>query len=280
MHFVPLLVSKGISVNAQNLSSETALHLACVYGKAEFAEVLLDSGADINSVTDTGATPTLLAAIHGTTECLQLLAERGADSSIRDDAGHTLLHAAATWGHVHCVSLLLSCSKNLVADVNTLSADGSTPLMLCFRVAVADDGYTEFNQDDADRCAQLLLDNGATVAPDMLTQLCTRAGYDADVDEDDNQHVATMLALSDYMTRLRSSNAAHTAVIAVHTEACSISSRQQHTDTTVHTDSTNSSSSGSSSSSCNSSSAATSTVQQNSSNYSAARACCNWCEGS
>jgi ankyrin repeat protein len=84
-HFVQLLGSKGISVNAKNLScGHAALHLACVHSKPAFAEALLDSGADINSVSRTGTTPALIAAIHGSAECLQLLAERGADLSIRD----------------------------------------------------------------------------------------------------------------------------------------------------------------------------------------------------
>jgi Ankyrin repeats (3 copies) len=257
--FVQLLVSKGTSVNAKRQQcGETALHLACVFNRAACTEALLDSGADLNSTTDVGATPALLAAVHGSTECLQLLTERGADLSIRDHAGHTVLHAAATWGRLQCVSLLLSYSKDIVADVNAVSADGSTPLMLCFRIDVpigltqVDAAYNMFKQDDADKCAQLLLDNGASVAKEMLTQLCARAGADSDHnydDDDDDQHVATMRALSDYMTRLRSSVAAHTAVIAVHTEACSMSSIQQHTDTTVHTVSTSSGSSGSSASS-------------------------------
>eukprot|EP00953_Heterococcus_sp_UTEX-ZZ885_P009225 5456-Heterococcus_DN1.PRE.5 len=197
-HFVPLLVSKGISVNAKNHpygETETALHLACAYGEPAYAEALLNSGADINSTTDAGATPALLAAVHGSTECLQLLTERGADLSIRDHAGHTVLHAAATWGRLQCVPLLLSYSKGIVADVNAVSADGSTPLMLCFRIDVptgltqVDAAYNTFKQDDADKCAQLLLDNGASVAKEMLTQLCARAEPNFDSDDDNILHL-------------------------------------------------------------------------------------------
>jgi ankyrin repeat protein len=268
--FVQLLVSKGISVNAERQQcGETALHLACVFNRAACTEALLDSGADINSTTDAGATPALVAAIHGGSECLQLLTERGADLSIRDHAGHTVLHAAATWGRLQCVSLLLSYSKDIVADVNAVSADGSTPLMLCFRIDVptgltqVDAAYNTFKQDDADKCAQLLLDNGASVAKEMLTQLCARAEPNFDSDDDNNTALTDALrALSTYMTRLRSSVAAHTAVIAVHTEACSMSSIQQQTDTTVHTDS---SSSGSSGSSASSAASTYSAAQQNSS---------------
>jgi Ankyrin repeats (3 copies)/Ankyrin repeats (many copies) len=275
-HLVQLLVSKGISVNAKTHGyGETALHLACVYGKAEFAEALLDNGADINSIRDTEATPALTAAIHGSTECLQLLAGRGADLSVRDHAGHTLLHAAAFWGHLQCVSLLLSYSKDIAADVNAVSADGSVPLMLCFEndihgsLAQSHDVYSEFIQADADHCAQSLLDNGANVAPDMLTQLCRRAepNFNSDDDDDNTAPTDAMRALSSYMTRLRSSVAAHTAVAAVHTAACSAISTQQHTNTTVHTD--NSHSSGiisiRSTAGSSGSSAATSAVQQRSS---------------
>jgi ankyrin repeat protein len=266
-HLVQLLVS---SVNAKSVPrGETALHLACAFNQAAYAEALLDSGADINSGSGTGATAALTAAMHGSTECLQLLAQRSADFSIRDNAGHTPLHAAATWGRLQCVSLLLSCTADTVADVNATSVNGSTPLILCFRVGIptgltqAAEAYTEFEQADADKCAQLLLDNGATVAQAALTELCARADYDIAVGDDD-QHVATMRALSDYMTRLRSSVAAHKAVIAVHTGACSTSSTQQHSGTAVYIDSVTDSTDSSSGGSC-SSSAANSAVQQYSS---------------
>jgi Ankyrin repeats (3 copies) len=267
-HFVQLLSSKSINVNAKNHPyGETALHLACVFGKADFAAALLDNGADINSVTDTGATAALTAAIHGSTECLQLLVERGADLSIRDNAGHTILHAAATWAHVQCVSLLLSCSKDIVGDVNTLSADGSSPLMLCLSNTIQLNLQAHDRQflykSDTQRCAQLLLDNSAGLAPDMLSQLCRLVDDDNhDIDGGNDKPTAAMRALSTYMTRLRSTVAARTAIIAIHAQACSTISTHQHTDTAVHTDGTNSSSIVSSGSSDNSSSAATSNAAQ------------------
>jgi Ankyrin repeats (many copies)/Ankyrin repeats (3 copies) len=271
-HFVPLLVSKGISMDAKNNPhGETALQLACAYGEPAYAEALLDNGADINSVTGTGATAALTAAVYGKVDCLQLLAERGADLSIRDDAGHTVLHAAATWGNLQCVTLLLSYSKDIVADVNTTAVSGSTPLMLCLRKDVEpglmqDLGHTRtFNHATADSCAQLLLDNGASVAPDMLLQLSKLAEHDSNdaANEEPTATTQAMRALSDYMTRLRSSNAAHTAVLAVHTEALGNSSIQQTCRTGVHTDSSNSSSSSSSGISA-AAAAATGEVQQNS----------------
>jgi hypothetical protein len=143
------------------------------------------------------------------------------------------------------VTLLLRYSKDIVCDVNATSANGSTPLMLCFEVQVQqglrqETGvYNTFSQDDADNFVQLLLDNGASVAPAVLKQQCRRTDHDSDSDDDDDEQPTTAIrALSDYMTRLRSSVAAHTAALAVHAEACStISIQQQHTGTNVHSDS-------------------------------------------
>eukprot|EP00953_Heterococcus_sp_UTEX-ZZ885_P005628 3501-Heterococcus_DN1.PRE.2 len=102
----------------------------------------------------------------------------------------------------------------------------------------------------------------------MLTQLCTSAEPDSDattdVAADDATPTAAVCAISNYLTRLRST-VAHTALLAVHTEACSSNTIQSHCSTAVHTDSSNSSSSSTSSAGSNNSSVITRTVQKSNS---------------
>jgi ankyrin repeat protein len=267
---VQLLLSKGICVDARAAAGGfTPLHLACAYDKAEFVRALLDSGADINSVTATGATPALIAAMYGSTECLQLLAKRGADLSIRDRVGHTLLHAAATWARLQCLSLLLGYSKGIVADVDAVSSNESTPLMVCLRQPVQNElranivgSYLKrpFDRGDLDACAQLLLDSGATVAPDMLVQLCSGSRRDDSDEADVDTTKVCARAVATYIAALRSSAAVRNDLLAVHTQACS--EAQYSSDTVQH----GTGSSCSSGSSCNSTAATTTgSMQQNSS---------------
>jgi hypothetical protein len=143
------------------------------------------------------------------------------------------------------VTLLLSYSKDTVADVNATSANDSTALMLCLSNSVQmslQGGRNSYrSKTHAQNCAQLLLDNGASVAPDELTQLCRRADDDTDAGFNE-RYAAIMHVLSRYMMRLRSAVAAHDSLLTVHSEACSISSVQQYTSTAVHTGSSKSSS--------------------------------------
>jgi ankyrin repeat protein len=228
-HFVRPLLHKGISVCARDFYGASPLHSACAYNYAACAEALLDCGADINAVTNSGATAALAAALHGSTECLQLLAERGADLSARDQFGHTVLHAAAAWGRLQCVTLLLSYSKDLVADVNATSLKGDTPLMHCIFEDIQDGLGLEYEDDteadahteNASACAQLLLDSGASVAPDVLPRISFADSEDRDNSESEPS-TAGSLALSKYITALRSAVAAHTGLLTVHTEACSV----------------------------------------------------------
>jgi ankyrin repeat protein len=89
--FIPFIISKGISTEAVNATSETALFMAARYDGASTAQALLAVNANLHA---------------------------------RDILGNSALHAAVRWNAVHSVNTLIDAG----IDVNTHALDGTTPL--------------------------------------------------------------------------------------------------------------------------------------------------------
>ncbi|MED6156343.1 hypothetical protein PIB30_013620 [Stylosanthes scabra] len=94
---------------------DTALHLTCLYGHLECAQLLLDRGANLEAKDEDGALPLHDACAGGYTEIVQLLFNRAGDAEIIkrmlesvDSEGDTPLHHAARGEHVDVIRLLLS----------------------------------------------------------------------------------------------------------------------------------------------------------------------------
>lgn len=49
-----LFIDKGLKINAVNQNSETAFHLACLYGNTELVLLLYQFGANINALNKNG----------------------------------------------------------------------------------------------------------------------------------------------------------------------------------------------------------------------------------
>jgi uncharacterized protein len=62
---VPLLLDKGVELDARNKKGETALMCACAQGLASVASVLIERGADVTARTAEGATALSLAEASG-----------------------------------------------------------------------------------------------------------------------------------------------------------------------------------------------------------------------
>lgn len=121
------LISAGSSVNAQDESGRTALHIAAqTPGSVSIAELLIHHGAQKNAsgLLRKNVTPIHVAAFCGNMEVAALLIREGANVNAIDDHRFTPLHNAAAEGHVEVVSLLVSNG----GSINARSEDGATPL--------------------------------------------------------------------------------------------------------------------------------------------------------
>ena len=72
-----MLLQAGSPIGIVDTSQRTELHLACMQGAVQIAELLLEYGADINSVNEAGNTPLHICASKGFTNCANLLLRRG-----------------------------------------------------------------------------------------------------------------------------------------------------------------------------------------------------------
>lgn len=94
--------------------SDTALHLACLYGYLPCVQLLLEKGASLEVKDEDGAIPLHDACAGGFTEIVEFILNRanGAEHVKRmletvDVEGDTPLHHAARGEHVDVIRLLL-----------------------------------------------------------------------------------------------------------------------------------------------------------------------------
>eukprot|EP00192_Tetraselmis_astigmatica_P018263 CAMPEP_0117653214 /NCGR_PEP_ID=MMETSP0804-20121206/3066_1 /TAXON_ID=1074897 /ORGANISM="Tetraselmis astigmatica, Strain CCMP880" /LENGTH=260 /DNA_ID=CAMNT_0005459363 /DNA_START=96 /DNA_END=879 /DNA_ORIENTATION=+ len=104
-----LLSRLDVSPNTQNEDGDSALHLACLYGKTECVRLLLASQADATATDEDNGTPLHDAAAGGYMEIVSLLLAAGAASCVnhQDNDGETPLHMASRAESVEVVAALL-----------------------------------------------------------------------------------------------------------------------------------------------------------------------------
>jgi ankyrin repeat protein len=113
-------------VNTPGPDGDTALHLACLYGHQQCAELLLQEGAKADAANpEDGTTPLHDAAAGGYAGIVQLLLEKSNPGSIglQDSDGDTALHNAARGGHLAVVQQLLAAG----AAPSVINSSGKTP---------------------------------------------------------------------------------------------------------------------------------------------------------
>jgi uncharacterized protein len=123
---VGLFLKSGMSVDAKDSKSFTALMISAWHGQTEVVKLLLDRGADMNARIETGAvkgaTALILAAGLGHTEVVKLLLDKGADMNVRSAKGRTVLMYAAIGhaesGHGDVVKLLLDKGVDITPKDN------------------------------------------------------------------------------------------------------------------------------------------------------------------
>jgi hypothetical protein len=117
-----LLSSPALKIDATNAVGETALMMAALKGRLDWAKKLLDRGAQVQKP---GWSPVHYAASGPSSELLALLLDRGADVNARAPNGSTPLMMAASFGTEDSVKLLVQrgADKRLLNDRNLSAAD-------------------------------------------------------------------------------------------------------------------------------------------------------------
>ncbi|XP_063969897.1 serine/threonine-protein phosphatase 6 regulatory ankyrin repeat subunit B-like [Lytechinus pictus] len=119
---VNVLISRGISVNAESHRGQIPLHAAAATGRIQVVETLIENGSDLNKTDIDGWTPLHAAVQNGHLEVVRYLMWKGAiDIKCR---GMTSLHIAAQSGHFDIVKHL----NHGVANVNDEDNLGRIPL--------------------------------------------------------------------------------------------------------------------------------------------------------
>lgn len=117
-----LLASPALKIDAANAVGETALMMAALNGRLDWAKKLLDRGAQVQKP---GWSPVHYAASGPSTELLALLLDRGANIDALAPNGSTPLMMAARFGTEDSVKLLVQrgADKKLLNDRNLSAAD-------------------------------------------------------------------------------------------------------------------------------------------------------------
>jgi ankyrin repeat protein len=155
---------------------ETALHVACHFGRINVVRLLLKAGAVVNAVGTNRQTPLMWAARHGRTAIADLLLRSGADAEMQDVDGWSALHWAAEYGREKALLLLVMHVRSKrgqtpVPFVDLLTLDRATPLHLAAGGGVRRSMHlirereqrARFTIPGHARCMRLLLGRGARV---------------------------------------------------------------------------------------------------------------------
>jgi ankyrin repeat protein len=134
---VYMLLDNKAEADAANGDGVTPLMIASASGNPDAVYVLIQRGANPNAAEKTyGQTPLMFAAANNEADVIAVLAGKGADvaaatkvrtsSTSEPMGGLTALHYAVRQGNVGAVDALLDRG----ADINQVSGDDTTPLML------------------------------------------------------------------------------------------------------------------------------------------------------
>lgn len=118
----------GLAPDFEGDAIGTGVMIGAWEGNIPMMELFIQRGADINRANRFGEQALLHAAWKGRLAAVRWLVEHGARLN-RDGKEWAALHYAAFAGHAEVVGYLLESG----ADVNALSTNGSTPLMMAAR---------------------------------------------------------------------------------------------------------------------------------------------------
>jgi len=126
------LLSRGFDPNTVNQSGQVALYLAMKEDSPKVAAVLLLSPTlKIDAINAVGETALMMAALNGRLDWAKKLLDHGAQVQ---KPGWSAVHYAASGPNAELLALLLDRGAN----VNALAPNGSTPLMMAARFGTED----------------------------------------------------------------------------------------------------------------------------------------------
>ncbi len=126
------LVDSGVDPNLVDGKGQTALILALRDDSPQVVDALLaQPRLQVDVANASGETPLMMAALKGKLDAMQALIQRGASVN---RAGWSPLHYAASGPEPKAVAILLDRG----ADIEALSPNRSTPLMMASRYGAMD----------------------------------------------------------------------------------------------------------------------------------------------
>jgi ankyrin repeat protein len=111
IELIPLLVEKGLPLDARDVTGMTPLHVAAMLGRSEEAKVLLSLGADPELTDDYEDMPLHTAAVFGSGGIIQLLVRQGQSPDEPNGKGQTGIEIAREYRHDRVVALFERLTK-------------------------------------------------------------------------------------------------------------------------------------------------------------------------
>ena len=178
----------------------TPLFVAAANGNVDILSFLVEGGADVNSRSGEvyeQLTPLMVACENGKLNAVLYLTDEGAEVNLEDVAGYTALHYAATFSGNNNA---LSCLIDSRANVNALTDDNRTPLMLACEYGhlvnclLQNGAYVDFQDDDGQTALYL-----ATYSErNRFDNLSSLIRYGADVNTADIRKCTPLMQASQF----------------------------------------------------------------------------------
>lgn len=157
-----LLLSRGAQANDVDITDNSPLHVATIFGHMELVKLLLHHGSDVYKKGQHGAIPIHIAAREGHANLVRLFCQHEVNANIKvpcyDAKDKAPIHVAAERGHAETVFALLQCCH---AAVDVRDSEGETPLHSC--VINEYDPLGMKSKDDYTETVKVLINNGANV---------------------------------------------------------------------------------------------------------------------
>ena len=172
---VRVAVSKGMDVDSSDANGNTLLMLSTMEGNFDIVRFLLNQKARVRARNAYGDSALMLAALKGHLEIAHVLVAYGGEVNPK---GWTPLHYCASEGKTETCRFLLEQS----ADVNALSANGTSALMMAARAGRFDTARLltqhkadpKFRNDSGATALSWALKDGNTDFADLLRRAGAR----------------------------------------------------------------------------------------------------------
>ncbi|KAH8686136.1 ankyrin repeat-containing domain protein [Tricladium varicosporioides] len=120
-----LLIDRGATVDAKDMSEATPLAVAALYGKLELVELLMNHGAVLDAIDSRGETALYNASLRNHSSVVAALVARGANIDLRNIDGMSPFFKAASSLKTEGMDTLTECG----ADTDTRDKNGCTALI-------------------------------------------------------------------------------------------------------------------------------------------------------